>query len=227
VTDYRGRDAEAWGSSGVLDFFGHNRRSSADVYPSERFFLDGKLREGMSVLDVGCAQGGFADILSEHLQSFSYTGVDVNAAMIERARARHPKHDFFCVTEADYSALGEAKFDLVLVLGILHLHDSWRDTLRGAWARTRNSLIFDLRHTGGPTVEDRDRSYLAMDFGGSSRDDARVPYILVNAGEAQKLVEDTCADARAIAQYGYRHAVSPSASTPLDHVIAATWCVDR
>jgi SAM-dependent methyltransferase len=220
-------DANAWGLPGVLNYFSVNRRTSSDVYPSEWFFLKDRLKDGISVLDIGCAQGGFADILSEQLSSFSYTGLDVNPEMVKAARARHPSYAFHEVREGDFSVLGEARFDLVLVLGILHVHEGWRDTIVGAWRHTAQTLVFDLRHVDGPTVEDRDRSYLRMNLGHEQDVDVRVPYILVNAAEAQKTVAGTCAGARTLAQYGYRHPVSGFAVTPVDHVMAVTWCAER
>lgn len=221
-------DSAAWGQPSVLDFFGHNRKTFAEVYASERFFLEERLSSGQSVLDVGCAQGGFADILAERLDAFSYTGLDVNQEMVRLAQVRHPNHVFHCIAEADYSVLGNAAYDLVLVLGILHLHDAWRETLRGAWARTRGSLIFDLRQIGGATVEDREISYMKMDFDGDDASGtARIPYILVNSGEAQSLIESICFDARSIAQYGYRHPVTPLAVTQACPVMAMTWCIER
>ena len=88
MTDGGNDNAAAWGLPGVLDFFSRHRTTSEDVYPSEWLFLKDRLRDGMSVLDVGCAQGGFASVLDEHLGDFSYTGLDINSEMIALARER-------------------------------------------------------------------------------------------------------------------------------------------
>lgn len=224
-----GTDAEAWGMPGVLDFFNTARGTSAQVYESEWVFLTQLIRPGLRVLDVGCAQGGFASVLAEHLQDFSYTGVDVNAAMIERARARHPAHRFEVVPEGDLAVLGERRFDVVLVLGILHLHERWRATLAAAWARTAGALLFDLREIAGPTVEDRERSWFQMDFGGGDdrHRQTRLPYNLINSAEALSFVRATCPEARRVSQYGYLHPVSGSARVPVTEVMANVWCVQR
>jgi SAM-dependent methyltransferase len=220
-------NARAWGLPGVLNFFDTNRRSAGDVYPSERFFLMDRLKDDISILDIGCAQGGFADIVGERLNRFSYTGIDINDSMIARARARHPQCEFLTVSEADYSALRGRTFDLVLVLGILHLHEAWRETLRGAWDCTAGSMIFDLRQIDSPSIEDRTKSYMKMNLSDDADDGQSVPYILVNSGDAHAIVSKTCFDARHLSQYGYRHPVTQHAVTPIRDVMAITWCADR
>ncbi|MCP5367796.1 MAG: class I SAM-dependent methyltransferase [Hyphomicrobiales bacterium] len=222
-------NAAAWGLPGVLDFFADERNTSDKVYPSEWFFLHQHLREGITVLDVGCAQGGFAAVLGEHLADFAYTGVDINAAMVDRARAAHPDHRFLVTGEGDLSPLEDQTFDLVLVLGILHLHEAWRDTLAAAWARTAGALIFDLRETDGPTVEDRTRAWFRMDFagGGGEHGETILPYNLINAGEALAEARRLCPGAANLSRYGYLHAPRGSAVLPVDQVLAETWCAER
>jgi SAM-dependent methyltransferase len=197
-------NAAAWGLPGVLDFFAERRGTSASVYPSEWFFIKDRLKEGVTVLGIGCAQGGFAQVIAEHVKDFRYIGADVNSAMIARAKLRFPRHTFVEVRERDFSALGADTFDLVLVLGILHLHESWRETLRVAWARTRGALVFDLREWDGPTIADKERSYMTMDF--NTKDDShhatRLPYILLNAADALAEVRGICDGARRIGQHG-------------------------
>lgn len=224
-------NAEAWGLPSVLDFFDTARATTGQVYPSEWFFLKDRLREGMSVLDVGCAQGGFATVLGENLTTFRYTGIDISADMVERARARHPRHTFHQIGEnTDWTALGEETFDLVLVLGILHLHEGWRDTIRRAWARTRACLLLDLREHEGATVEDKAKSYFRMDFGDhpdAQHQQTRLPYVLVNSAEALATVRTSTPDARRISHFGYLHPVSGSAVTPVSEAMANVWCIDR
>lgn len=222
-------NAAAWGLPQVMDFFTDARSRNADVYPSEWFFLSRLLKEGMTVLDVGCAQGGFASVLSENLKDFRYTGVDVNENMVAAAQNRFPQHKFLHVAEGDLSALEGETFDLALVLGILHLHEKWRDTLAGAWAATGKTLLYDLRESDGPTIEDKSRSYFKMDFhGGDARhSETRLPYIIVNAGEALGVTRRYCPGAKKISRYGYVHPVSGAAVTPVAEVLADVWCVER
>lgn len=222
-------NVSAWGLSGVLDFFAGRRGSTAEVYPSEWYFLKDKLKEGVSVLDIGCAQGGFAAVIAEHVKDFRYVGADVNPEMVARARSRFPGHAFIEVREGDFSALGDERFDLVLVLGILHLHETWRETLRAAWARTKGALIFDLREWEGATIEDKARAHMTMDF--NTKDDShravRLPYVLLNASDALHAVREICTGAPRIEHYGYLHAPSDTTVVPTKQVMMSTWCAEK
>ena len=223
------REARAWGLPRVLDFFAHHRDTTEELYPSERFFIDPLLREGISVLDVGCAQGGFAGILSEHLDRFTYTGLDVNADMIARAKAGHPGQEFHHVAANDFSILGERTFDLVLALGFLHLTADWREALAAAWRHTGGALVLDFRETHLKTIEDPEVSYFAMSFngGGEEYETTRLPYNILNSGDALAAVIEACSGSNGIRRYGYLHAVRDSAVTPVDQVMATTYCVQR
>jgi len=220
-------NADAWGLPGVLKYFETERTTTDHVYASEWFFLKDKLREGLSVLDIGCAQGGFASVLSEHLSDFSYTGLDINSDMIKSARSKHPAATFHVMNEGDFSVLGEQHFDLVLVLGILHLHESWRQTVEAAWRNTGGALIFDLREVSGPSIEDKEQSFFRMNFGGGDHDAATLPYNLINSAEALETVERIGEEAEKIKHYGYIHGVSGSAQCPVDSVLFNTWCLER
>lgn len=222
-------NAQAWGLARVVAFFDDKRNTTAEVYESEYVFLKSALSDGISVLDVGCAQGGFAGVLAEHLETFSYTGIDINEDMIARARARFPGHAFHHVAEGDFAALGDAAFDLVLVLGILHLHESWRDTVVGAWWRCQGTLILDLRETWRDGIEDKSRSSFRMDFNGGdgARRQLRLPYNVINSAHAMAEIVRLCPDARRVRQYGYTQAPSAAADTPFDRVIAKVYSIER
>lgn len=85
----------------------------------------------LSVLDVGCGDGRFAQFIAEQedLQAragaLTYVGIDDNAALLERARARQIGSAFhfhsadFVATPID-SCLGTQTFDLIVLLGVLH-----------------------------------------------------------------------------------------------------------
>jgi SAM-dependent methyltransferase len=227
--DQTARQSAAWGLPRVLDFFDSHRHTTAEYYPSERFFIDPRLRDGISVLDIGCAQGGFVGLLAENLGRFSYTGLDVNADMIARAKTRHPDHDFHHIAENDFSVLGDRTFDLVLALGFFHLTTHWRKTLALAWQHTGGALIFDFRETHLATIEDPSVSYFRMNFngGGGEYDETHLPYNILNAGDALTAVVEHCPDAADIHHYGYRHAVSAAAVTPVGDVMANVYCVER
>ncbi|HJO72055.1 MAG: hypothetical protein QF450_02130 [Rhodospirillales bacterium] len=47
-------NADAWGLPRVLEFFETRWAVTTGVYPSEWHFLEGRLHEGVSVLEYGC-----------------------------------------------------------------------------------------------------------------------------------------------------------------------------
>src|SRR4051812_15049641 len=99
------RAGTPWDVPGWTTFYETRRSTTRDIYSSEWIFLKDLLREGMSVLDIGCAVGGLASVLTENLADFKYVGLDISAAMVERAREKHPGHVFHVIQDTDLSIL--------------------------------------------------------------------------------------------------------------------------
>lgn len=72
---------------------------------------------GQRILDIGC---GTANVLAYFNQA-SYVGIDINAEYIEKARTRFDgQGEFHCIDLNDANLASLGKFDLVLLLGVLH-----------------------------------------------------------------------------------------------------------
>lgn len=71
------------------------RSDSRVLSPSEKSMLDSVIPVGGSVLDVGC---GSANLYPAHIftRTEDYTGIDIAAGQIERARANWPDKCFIC-----------------------------------------------------------------------------------------------------------------------------------
>ena len=229
MTTRKKKNVDAWSLPRVINFFDEQRSSTDDVYASEWLFLKDALWEGMRVLDVGCAQGGFASVLGEHLRSFQYTGLDTSADMIARAREKHPDHIFHELKATGTSGVDHMSYDLVLVLGILHLHEHWRETLTFAWKHTAGAILFDLRETPQPSIENSEVSFFKMDFngGGDIYANTKLPYNIINSSEALHTVKLIMGDAKKISHYGYINPVSASAVGPISEVMANTYFVEK
>lgn len=223
-------NAHAWGHHSCLNFFETNRLTTKDIYPSEWFFLRKFFQEKISVLDIGCAKGGLANILSENLKEFSYTGIDINQHMVQAARLKYPQHNFYHIQEDNnYAALGVQQFDLVTCLGILHLHEKWKDTIQNAWQRTERALILDLRETHCNTIEDKNISYFSTNFDnpGEFNPDFTLPYNIINTSEALRIIHEICTNAYQIYRYGYIHAISDLAVSPVTKVMTNVYCIEK
>jgi len=102
--DYRG-EAENW------------RRT----YERRARVLDGRLRPGARILDVGCAAGFFAQLMSE--RGFDVRGIELSAPMVAEARLRIGADRVHHGTLAD-APYEEASFDLITLWDVVeHLPD--------------------------------------------------------------------------------------------------------
>lgn len=219
--------ASPWNAPGWVEFYETRRAITQDIYPSEWLFLKELLAEGISVLDVGCAVGGLASVLSEHLARFNYTGVDISRDMIGRARQKHPGHRFHVIEETDLSVLADDRFDLVVCLGVLHLSRQWRELLAAVWARAERCLLLDLRETSGATVEDETVSYYRVGTLLQTDTLARLPYNIINSAEALGTLIDLCAGAVGFQHYGYLASPSSAAVTSTKEVMMNTYRIDK
>lgn len=219
--------AATWNEAGWVSFYENKRDTTSQVYPSEWFFLESLLVEGMSVLDVGCAVGGFASILAQHLRQFTYTGVDISAEMIERARKKHRSHQFHVVDEADLAVLADNTYDVVIALGVLHVTRKWRELVGLAWARTKQSLLIDLRESVAETIEDEKLSYFRVGHLLETGSTARLPYNIINTSDALAAVIERCRGAANLQHYGYLAPPSASAVTPVPNLVMNTYRIDK
>jgi 2-polyprenyl-3-methyl-5-hydroxy-6-metoxy-1,4-benzoquinol methylase len=82
---------------------------------------------GDRVLDIGCGPG---EILRA-MPAVDYVGVDQSESYIERAKRAFPgKGRFYCDSVENLAALGLARFDIVIAIGVLHhIDDSQAEKL--------------------------------------------------------------------------------------------------
>jgi SAM-dependent methyltransferase len=222
--------AAIWDESGWPEYYETHRGTTKEVYPSEWFFLKDTLAEGIAVLDIGCALGGLASILSEHLRDFRYTGVDISEEMIQRAKKKHPRHSFHVIQEADLSALADHKYDLVVCFGVLHLSRRWRELIASGWKHTNKTFLLDLRESHIATIEDPTVSFFRVDHllsTGAAAATAVLPYNIINSAEARGALIELCQGRGRLQHYGYLSAPSDAAVTPAKDVLMNTYRVDR
>lgn len=134
---------------GLVEHFIRHRNQADDLYDSERRFLPWLSAEATSVLDVGCAAGGFADVWRAFNPDVRYTGVDISEALVAAARERHPDETFVVGDGAAGLPFPDRFSDTVAALGWLHWEPRYADALTELWRLTGRRLFFDVRlHAG-------------------------------------------------------------------------------
>ena len=92
-----------------------------------------KLGQGLRSLDLGCGPGAFADLFDGD----DYVGADLNTRYIEYAR--RTRKGTFIASDARRVELPDARFDQVLIFGLLHhLPD---DDVRAVLAEVKRVLV--------------------------------------------------------------------------------------
>src|SRR5262249_27385798 len=82
------------------------------------------LRDGMSILEMGCGPGHFAGKLAEWLPNSRITGIDSNSTMLEAARRGYGESIALLPANAAAVGLAENSFDFVIArLLFQHLAD--------------------------------------------------------------------------------------------------------
>lgn len=102
-------------------------RITADAFDQSRSqpwpgweLLRTHLAPPLSVLDVGCGNGRFGMFLAEHFgAAIHYTGLDNNAALLERARAAVPEAQFEQRDIVEQPP-DTGEYDLVALFGVIH-----------------------------------------------------------------------------------------------------------
>ncbi len=87
----------------------------AFIWP-EMELLAERIKSGDRVLDAGCGNGRFLDVLAE--KDIDYTGVDNQEAFLEVAKKKHPMYKF---EKADLLNLPfhDGEFDVVVLIAVL------------------------------------------------------------------------------------------------------------
>lgn len=170
----------------LISFYESHRRRPEDLYRSERRFLPWLASEASSVLDVGCALGGFKDIWRHFNPAIEYTGVDLSARLVEHARVLRPDSRFLQGHCAEGLPLPDRAADVVQALGWLHWEPKYAQALAELWRLAGRWLFFDARlRRGRSDLEGRQW----LTFTGSELGTA-TPYIACSwAGFAELLSE--------------------------------------
>lgn len=211
-----------WATPETLRYYQTHRRSREELYPSERYFLPELLPGVRSVLDVGCAAGGFCNIMRSFNPAVRYVGVDINPEFIAIARRDYPAGEFH-VSDGIHFPFPAQSFDLVHCTGLLHLNSRYKEMVQAMWDQAQSYLLCDFRLTWGPTLQGEFR----VDFEGKGHVGPRLPYHLLNVSELMAYLQALTPRPGAIHAKGYSHEVSSTASVSLKTALMVFFLLDR
>ncbi len=210
-----------WNDTEAQKFFSFERKKAKDLYLGEKLFLSKILFENCTILDIGCAQGGFYKILKSYLKSFSYTGVDSSEKMILSAKKKYPKGIFHLIKKNNFKVL-KKKYDIVIIYGVLHLTPEWRQILYNAKNLFKNFILFDLRETSQKTIDDNaSKSYLSF----NKKKKIKIPYNIINSNEASNFLKKIFR--LNIYKFSYSGKISNFAKSKIKNVEFTNYCVAK
>lgn len=215
----------SWSHDNAVRYYSSHRNTIGDVYDSEKFFLSRIIRDRQSVLDIGCATGGFYEVFKTYVPTITYTGIDISPEMIRQAKILHPEA-MFQVTDGGRLPYGDDSFDMVFSAGALHMTPNWRDVLREGWRVTKKYFLFDVRiKESPPSIENAQVSYQKIEFSGRWDGKTIVPYIIIDIATFISEL-DALSPSPAVRQlHGYFHPVSDMVVSTENKVCMTMCCL--
>jgi SAM-dependent methyltransferase len=207
----------------LLEFYATHRNRPEDLYASEARFLPWLARRAGSVLDTGCAVGGFSEIWTHFSPDLMYTGVDVSASLVDAARRLHPNLEFMLGNVSDGLPLRDRYADVVQALGWLSWEPRWDIALTELWRLTGTWLLLDLRVVANPADAGvgRQRIELVREWDGKTE----TPYVTVTWLDVARRL--AALQPEALYGYGYWGHPSESARDVPEDVCLATFVLTR
>ena len=216
---------DMWGLDPSLKFFTQKRNKFADLYRGEKIILNSIISNKLSVLDYGCATGGMYKILKKKIKKLNYVGVDFNERLLDKARILNPGVKFYSVKEYK-KKLKNKKFDVVLILGLLHLNFDWKKIISENSKYSKKYFIFDLRETEKIGVENILKSNFNMQFDSQEKKykNYKIPYNIINSLKAQKILDKKLSNFKKFIEIKYEGEPSTKSKTLYRNVIFANYC---
>ena len=215
--------AKEWSNQSAIDYYSENRHEISDLYPSETIFLPRVLFPGAKVLDVGCASGGFFNIMRSYEPHIEYTGVDLSERAVELAKERYPEATFI-VTEGFELFFANNTFDVVHCTSVFNNEPNYQAMLQEMYRVSNRFVLMDIRLLKG--IGRQAESVYNIQFN-SEGVEAKVPYVVNDADEVANFVLQLDPKPKALRGTGYFHQVAKEAETPHDEVCMSLFLIQK
>ena len=213
---------KAWSSKKIVSYFYNNRSTFNSLYKGEKYLISKYVKKNDTVLDIGCAQGGLFKILKKKFSNIDYTGLDFNKEMINLAKKKFDKKNFFLFKGKNYYSFLKKRFDVVIIFGILHLNTNWKSILINAYKVAKKKVLFDLRFASNQNSNLK--NYLSLNFDNRSKKFS-IPYLLVEKKETLKFFKDKFRNST-IDNYSYTGKPSKYSSIQ-SKIVFANFCLKK
>ena len=219
-------NAKAWSQPSAIDYYSKHRHEVSDLYPSERVFLPRVLFPGIKVLDVGCASGGFFNIMRALEPTIDYTGIDIAEPAVDLARRTYQEARFE-VADGVTIPFDDGTFDLVHCTSVLVIEPRYQEVWKEMYRVTSRFVLADMRLLkdieGQGGLQD---SHYRIQFDGQEQE-AVVPYVVSDADDVISFLLDLEPRPRALRGTGYFHEVSEMADTCYSQVCMSILLVEK
>ncbi len=143
------------GKKELIQFYDRHLKDFGDTPQATRWTPEGQLRRyetflriagdfsGKKILDFGCGKGDFLGFLKSKGLSVNYCGIDINENLIELAKKKYPRTDFFAMDIEETSL--EMEFDIVFICGVFNLRiagieESMKNILKKLYKLCRKAI---------------------------------------------------------------------------------------
>ena len=201
--------AKEWSTQCAIDYYFNNRHDVSDLYPSEKIFLPRVLFPGATVLDVGCASGGFFNIMRSFEPHIEYTGIDLSEKAVALARERYPEATFQ-VTEGFDLPFEDNAFDLVHCTSVFNNEPNYQPMLKEMYRVSNRFVVADIRLLKG--IGNQRNSVYNIQFEADGVE-ATVPYVVNDADEVANFILQLEPKPKALRATGYFHQLAKEAES--------------
>ena len=200
-----------------------SRNKLNSLYNSEKYFFKPLMKKSFSFLDLGCAVGGFYNILKKNKNSFKYFGYDVSPEMISGAKKNFNKINFNLYNGKTISR-GKASVDMCFSFGTLHHTTNFYSLIDQMVKISKKYVLFDLRFTNNQSIIDKKNSQQYFYY--KKKIISKIQYNIINL-ENFLLKMEKYKKKYSIEIYGYPHKPNKTVTTKYKKVITACVLIDK
>jgi len=210
-----------------LYYWKNNRNKIDNLYKSEKKFFIKNIKRSNSFLDVGCAAGGFFEIIkSINKKCNNYTGIDVSKNLISIAKQKYPKQVFFLYNGKTFP-FKIKKYDLTFSFGTLHHSNYYLKIINQMLKKSKKYVIFDLRFTFSKNLINQNISFQKIKFGKNFIKKNNIPYNILNFYKFINDIIKITSKKYSIEIYGYYNKPHENVVSPYKKIIMAAIFINK